>query len=183
MSKLVRKSTLLIFIAIGTCVFFLQAQNKPQESASYKSIAETPAPLTLTEETRLWGKATGPIQLRIDFKEQHGDQVTLVASIRSSVPELKIEWRLPTGVEMVSGQRQETLSQTEDLQTFQKEITVKAQWPLKKPHIVLRALTTVSGKPQGASTVFNLDPSLHDMEKEDIIKAHMQSRKIRKLVK
>ncbi len=182
MSKLMTKSLLsstLLVLIVGTALV-IHAQNKTTKA----TVSEQITSLELPEETRLWGKATGPVQLRIDFKEQHDDQVTLVAAIRSSVPNLKIKWMLPKGVELVSGQRQETLSQTEDIKTYEKEITVKVKWPLKKPHLVLRALVdNGSGKPQGASTVFNLDPSLRDMEKEDIIKAHMQSRKIRKLVK
>lgn len=179
MSKLMMGFTLL-FSTIIYHVVVLQAQDKALNIETETTHVES---LELSEETRLWGKATGPVQLRIDFKEQSGDNVTLVASIRSSVPQLKIEWVLPQGVDLVSGQRQETLSQTEDLKIYQKEITVKVQWPLQKPHLVLRAVTTTNGKPQGASTVFNLDPSLHDMEKEEIIKAHIQSRKIHKLVK
>ncbi len=136
------------------------------------------------EETRLWGKAVGPVQVRIEFKEQLGNQVTLTAQVRSTLPEFNLNWKLPKGVRIVSGIDSETIQQPTDSQiVHEREITVEVDWPLKNPHLVLRAAENNEEDAFGASTVFNLDPSVEDLEKQEIIRAHMNSRQLQKLVK
>jgi hypothetical protein len=136
------------------------------------------------EETRLWGKAVGPVQVRIEFKEQSGNQVTLTAQVRSTLPEFILNWKLPKGVRLVSGVDTETIQQPADSQiVHNREITVEVDWPLKNPHLVLRAAENAEEDAFGASTVFNLDPSIEDLEKQEIIRAHMKSRQLQKLVK
>jgi hypothetical protein len=137
-----------------------------------------------SEETRLWGKASGPVQVRIEFKEQTENQVKLVGQVRSTLPEFELNWKLPKGVRVVSGVVSETIQQPANSQlVHNREITVEVDWPLKNPHLVLRAAENSEEDAFGASTVFNLDPSLEDLEKQEIIRAHMKSRQIQKLVK
>lgn len=138
----------------------------------------------MSEETRLWGKASGPVQARIEFLEQNGNRVQLEGQIRSTLPQFKVQWKLPPGVRLVEGSLEETIQQPSEQATLHsRKLVVEVTWPLEKPHLVLRAAQNDSPDSLGASTVFNLDPSLIEMEKEEIIRAHMQSRRIQKLVK
>ncbi len=152
---------------------------------SKKTVAEDAPHSTalLSKEAQLWGKAHGPVQARIDFKEQSGDRVTLEGHIRSSLENFEIEWKLPVGVKLVEGQLQEKIQQTPGWKEHVRTLVVEVKWPLEKPHLVLRAAENQTANARGASTVFNLDPSMWEMEKEEIIRAHMKSRKIKKIIK
>jgi hypothetical protein len=134
-------------------------------------------------EAKLWGKAAGPMQVRLEFKEQKGDQVTLEGQVRSTLTDFFIEWKLPKGVRLVEGQLKEKIHQDAEQMVHSRTLVVEVKWPLKKPHLVFKASEKEEGESFGASTVFNLDPSLEQMEKQEIIRAHMKSRKIRKLIK
>jgi hypothetical protein len=150
------------------------------------TISQNTHPLSplFSEETRLWGKAAGPVQVRIEFKEQNGNQVTLLGQVRSTLPQFQIDWKLPEGVRLVSGNPSEVVQQEGDAQVLHdREITVEVDWPLSSPHLVLRAAENETPEALGATTVFNLDPSLEDLEKQDIIRAHMKSRNLQKIVK
>lgn len=179
MSKL-KILSLVVFLAIG---FYATTTTYLKNEKLAKQNQRFPAQL-LSEETRLWGKAAGPIQLRLEFKEQKGNHVVLEGSIRSTLQNFEVTWKLPDGVKLVEGQLKETLQQdSSDPTVHRREIVVDVTWPLENPHLVLRAAENDSDNALGASTVFNLDPSLEEMEKEEIIRAHMQSRGVQKIVK
>lgn len=176
MSKLKISSALCLFALSG---FFLW---------KYLSSASLPASVLTSEnliddEIRLWGKAEGPLQVRIEFKEQNGNRVTLEGQIRSKLENFEVSWKLPEGVTLVDGQLSETIHQTPVKTLHKRLLVVDVQWPLAKPHLVLRAAENESPDSFGASTVFNLDPSLLEMEKEEIIRAQMKSRRLQKLMK
>lgn len=179
MSKL--NSFVVVIITLIPVVIGLLFSILSPQKVSETSTTDTSA--LFSEEARLWGKAHGPIQARIDFKDQSGDRVTLEGHIRSNLENFEITWMLPEGVRLVEGQLNETLQQTAEWTEHVKTIVVEVQWPLEKPHLVLRATENQTPDARGTSTVFNLDPSLQDMEKEEIIRAHMMSRKIKKIVK
>lgn len=182
MSKL--KITSIFILAVATLMALPYGASKYWGSQkSNLSTQRFPAQL-LSEETRLWGKAVGPIQLRLEFKEQKGNHVVLEGHIRSTLKNFEITWKLPEGVKLVDGQLNEPIQQaSSDPTEHRREIVVDVTWPLENPHLVLRAAESSNADAVGASTVFNLDPSLEEMEKEEIIRAHMQSRRLQKLVK
>ena len=176
MSKLKTTLSLLSIIFIAVAVFVWQKYSTAANANKFSHL--------FNEETRLWGKAVGPVQVRIEFKEQSGNQVTLTAQVRSTLPEFKLDWKLPKGVRVTNGVASETIQQPGDSQiVHNREITVEVNWPLKNPHLVLRAAENSEEDAFGASTVFNLDPSIEDLEKQEIIRAHMKSRQLQKLVK
>ena len=170
MSKLIPLVCILIVLVVSYKTSQQQTQRLPSQ--------------LFNEETRLWGKAVGPIQLRLEFKEQKGNHVVLEGYIRSTLQNFEVEWKLPEGVKLIEGQLKDAIQQANNESTVHKrQITVDVTWPLENPHLVLRAAENADRDALGASTVFNLDPSLEDMEKEEIIRAHMQSRGLQKLVK
>jgi hypothetical protein len=166
--------SVLLLLSVG--VYFWHKQSTDPTPHKYVQL--------LSDEARLWGKAAGPVQARIEFKEQSGNRVTVKGQIRSTLPQFEVEWKLPPGVRLVDGMASESIQQQADTQVVHnREITVEVDWPLENPHLVLRAAESSDGNAFGASTVFNLDPSLESLEKEEIIRAHMQSRQLQKLVK
>ncbi len=175
MSKLILPTTLSIaLISAGLFYWNKQAVNSDTQKFTH----------LLSEETRLWGKADGPVQVRIEFKEQDGNQVKLIGHVRSTLSQFEVDWKLPEGVRLVDGTVSEVIQQRNETQvTHQRELTVEVTWPLEKPHLVFRAAENSSPDAFGATTVFNLDPSTRDIEKEDIIRAQMKSRHLQKLVK
>ncbi len=176
MSKLKITLSLLSITAIAVAVFIWQKNSTDANANKFSHL--------FNEETRLWGKAVGPVQVRIEFKDQSENQVTLVGQVRSTLSEFNLSWKLPKGVRVISGAISETIQQPADSQiVHDREITVEVDWPLKNPHLVLRAAENSEEDAFGASTVFNLDPSLEDLEKQEIIRAHMKSRQLQKLVK
>lgn len=168
-----------LVIAIVASLFFFKGHITANPTSSKHLSQEL-----FNEEARLWGKANGPVQARIDFLEQNGNRVRLEGQIRSTLLQLKVQWILPPGVQLVSGSLEETLQQPTDQATVHnRTLVVDVTWPLDTPHLVLRAAESNDPDAIGASTVFNLDPSLQDMEKEEIIRVHMQSRNVQKIVK
>ena len=176
MSKLKITFALVSIVLVITAVFYAKKQSHQADKQRYSHL--------FNEETRLWGKAAGPVQVRLEFKEQSGNQVTLLGQVRSTLPQFQIEWKLPKGVRLVSGNLFETVQQQNDSQiVHDRELTVEVDWPLEAPHLVLRAAENSNAEAYGASTVFNLDPAIEDLEKEEIVRAHMKSRQLQKLVK
>jgi hypothetical protein len=181
MSQLTKKIPLICLALLATLSFslFINAtdisQNATKKEEHFVEL--------FNEETQLWGKANSPMQARIEFKEQQGDRVTLEGQVRSNLSEFYLEWKLPKGVRLVEGQLKEKIQQSKELEVHTRTIVIDVKWPLKKPHLVLQASEKETGESIGASKVFNLDPSIQQMEKQEIIRAHMKSRKIRKLIK
>lgn len=176
MSKLKISLILSLLILLPVGVYFTVKKQAPKKNQHLSRL--------FSEETRLWGKAVGPVQVRIEFKSQSGNQVTLLGQVRSTLPQFEIQWVLPKGVRLVEGSLSENVQQaSEEQKVYDRQITVEVDWPLETPHLVLRAGEGSDTESFGATTVFNLDPSLEDLEKEEIIRAHMNSRQIQKLVK
>ncbi len=168
--------TLSLFILLPLGFFFTIQKPTPKKTRHLSRL--------FNEETRLWGKAVGPVQVRIEFKSQSGNQVTLLGQVRSTLPQFEIQWVLPKGVRLVEGSLSEIVQQaSQEQKVYDRQITVEVDWPLEAPHLVLRAGEGRDTESFGATTVFNLDPSLEDLEKQEIIRAHMESRQIQKLVK
>jgi hypothetical protein len=168
MSQLKKCFIILIFLFIGMTSYIVFAK------AGQKSLrAEIESPYK-------WGKGMGPIQVRIEEKEKHGDTLTLEGQISTKLAAVNIRWKLPPGVSLVSGQANELVEQDEENSIISRSITVKIDHALTEDsHIVFFVTTENEVHQRGNTAVYNLSESPEQKEKLQSIRTLMKSRSVK----
>jgi hypothetical protein len=164
MSQLKKCVLLFIFLAIGMTSYIVFAK------AGQKSLrAEIESPFK-------WGKGLGPIQVRIEEKDKKNGIVTLEGQVSTKLPFVNIQWKLPEGVTLVSGNLTELVEQNPDETIITRTISVKATPQMKVPHIVFFVYTENEEKQRGNTAIYNMNRSGEETEKLEQIRGMMKAR-------
>lgn len=168
----IKKYALIIFIVLASMTTYIVFAKANQKSLR----AEIESPYK-------WGKGTGPIQVRMEEKDNKGDVITLEGQIYTKLSSVSIEWKLPEGVALASGHLTGTAEQESEDNIIKRTITVKVVGPLKKDHhhVVLSVFAEVNGQRKGHTAVYNLKETSEEKEKVEQIRTQMKSRGARPL--
>lgn len=130
-----------------------------------------------TEPTQeLWGKPNAPVLVKVQELKKSGNIVELRGMIRSKFPQLNIEWKLPEGAEIVSGDLHKSVNQKSDGSFTQETIKVDIGNAKDEP-IVFVAFVEQNGERIGHSRVYKWNVPTEHQDTVEKVRAQMKARK------
>jgi hypothetical protein len=124
----------------------------------------------------IWGKPNAPVLVKIQEIHKTGNIVELRGLVRSKYSQLKIEWKLPDGAELVSGELNKSVNKKPDGSFAQETIKVDIGNAKDEP-IVFIGFFEQNGERMGHSRVYKWNaPADHQVTVEKV-RAKMKARK------
>lgn len=122
-----------------------------------------------------WGKPNAPVSVKIQELSKSENVVELRGLIRSTLSDLKIEWKLPDGAVLVSGELNKNATKRAD-GSFTEDIIKVDISNAKDEPIVFVAFSEKNGERIGNSRVYKWNISEEQKEHVEKIKMKMKSR-------
>jgi hypothetical protein len=129
-----------------------------------------------TDRSDIWGKARGPALVKIVETDKTDTVVVLTGMIQSQMPELKIEWKLPEGAELLDGESQAVALKNQDGSYDNVSISVDISSVTTDEPIVFSAFFEKDGERHGHTRIYKINKSEADAERIENVKSLMKAR-------
>lgn len=127
---------------------------------------------------QMLGKGRGPVIVNIEEVQKDGKIIELKGMIKSQLPDLKVEWKLPEGAKLISGDLETSAEKNSDNTYNANSIKVDVSGSEEKP-IVFLAYKEKDGERMGHSRVYQWYQTVVEAEHIEKIRARMKSRRAR----
>lgn len=127
------------------------------------------------ESVGFGGKPNAPVVVKIQELSKENNIVQLRGLIKSNISDLQIEWKLPEGAVLVSGELKKSASKRTDGSYSEDTITVDVSNAKNEP-IVFVAFKGENGERVGNSRVYKWNISEEQKEHVEKIKMKMKAR-------
>lgn len=124
----------------------------------------------------VWGKPNAPVLVKVQELNKTGSIVELRGMIRSKFSNLNIEWKLPEGAHLVSGELNKTVTKNTDGSFTQETIRVDVGTAKDEP-IVFVAYVEQNGERIGHSRIYKWNVPTEHLETVEKVRAQMKARK------
>lgn len=172
MSKL--KISALLTLSVICAAIALIALSGHTLSASQPAMAShnhTTSPRDLA-----WGKANAPVLIQVEEVVKTKTTVELKGIIKSEFNTLQMEWKIPEGAIVLSGEQNKTITISADTHIFSDTIKIDLSAAADTP-IVLTVFVNKSGERIGNSRVYKWNKTPEEVEHTEKIKLKMKFRK------